>query len=65
MHFDQNNVKRINFVKALLGILEWTTILTYDEHQSLHILDILEASGYQPYLISPEKPLKFPIKGVK
>jgi hypothetical protein len=25
----------------------------------------LEASGYQPYLISPEKPLKFPIKGVK
>lgn len=63
-HFDISNVKRVGIqfwtsffnVSAFLRVVSLLTMLLYQV--------VLEADGYQPYLISPEKGLRSLIKGV-
>ncbi|KVI11078.1 Dynamin [Cynara cardunculus var. scolymus] len=59
-HFDIKNVKRVWFLLILVHSL---FLLHYDDC-GIGIQIVLEADGYQPYLISPEKGLRSLIKGV-
>lgn len=71
-HFDINNVKRVSFDLLLcwyifLHCLDfyffiWGLLLPLTLFAYCQI--VLEADGYQPYLISPEKGLRSLIKGV-
>lgn len=73
-HFDINNVKRVSFV-----LLHYWYIFSFFPlpfvllcflcllHPLIWLFNyqiVLEADGYQPYLISPEKGLRSLIKGV-
>jgi len=64
-HFDLNNVKRVNSKAAVYLIIDWAFSFWPMMTKILFLLWIvLEADGYQPYLISPEKGLRSLIKGV-
>lgn len=59
-HFDINNVKRVSFEPLFVDIFfGYYSCLPFVSYQI-----VLEADGYQPYLISPEKGLRSLIKGV-
>lgn len=59
-HFDINNVKRVwkSFFSLLNSFISYCSMMKH----GLWYQIVLEADGYQPYLISPEKGLRSLIK---